>query len=1141
MDAQTRQMLKAFEGSHAVGVVRSYSGGVSAEPVLAVYFEPDQPEGMDGIYLVKFGKRPWAKDEIRQSREHADELFPWLRSRFETYVMPKGDPVRAAIAYQVNLSHLVGTQTLAELIAGGRATQETAAHQIGRVAQRLSAWNAASAAPQQMALQPWRVLEIMLTSRRLRDIHDRLYKSLALWPQTTPVIGIAGAKRPLPNPLAYVLEETWGADAPAIPVTLGHMHGNMHAGNIICQIQPDGELAVIGTGGYNKDGVPLYDLAYLEYDILQRVLRVETPEHAAQWLALLDYLMADVVPTQEPRGYYGARAWALIRPIREEVARQYELASRVSPSSAQAIRATWWIALMAAGLTYARKGDQTRPDLDRACALLYAARALERLLELLRLPQPRMDNPPYMTWFQGLVEPMPPSQALPTQPLADRSPVAEAPVCVGREAEMRQGLKALDSRWPVVMITGRSGVGKTTFARALVHESLSRQPARFDQVIWISARFQLPQRRALDALLDEIARQLDYPYISRLAEAEKAERVWPLLRKHRLLIAIDDTDRIGDRKLAVWLARVPAPCKVLITSRDQEQFPGAWLIPLKGLPVDDALELLRQRMRQMGPGQGAGVSDRQLVPLWKWSNGNPLTMTMALGYLEDHTATLGLVARLRRTERAGKSPLEALLESIWPDLNQDAKQVLVALLFFAQPARKEAIAAVAQQSGPALDALLDKLIGYALVESTTWSTAPMQRYSLHPRVRRFVRDRLDTLSAWESEARGRWIAWYLDFTRRYGGMDWDRWVRTYDQLQDEWPNLLALFRWCAQRDTPDDYQALRQFWLEDRVHRFADIYGHWQDRLDWFDWLIYAAARNQDIATRVHAMTCKGWTLLQLRQLRQPERRQAVESLITRAWHLHHHAAWFVQTELANNFILFSIHTQQYSRAARWVTKMEQLIAASDLSPALRRRQSLWISYYRASLLYRREKYAEAVVACERVLEEAEGARWQRQTTWALHLLADIAFKSSQTPGSTGGTAHAARAGAHSESGSLDTVRHRLHAGLRLAERTKDRLPMALFKRALARMERRLEQRQQREREQPSAPRQSRRPSRRVEHREAARRWAIEALDEFERLGMNEEANEMRSVIKKTSRADQPGAAPTDPRHASADTLTRRP
>jgi len=49
----------------------------------------------------------------------------------------------------------------------------------------------------------------------------------------------------------------------------------------------------------------------------------------------------------------------------------------------------------------------------------------------------------------------------------------------------------------------------------------------------------------------------------------------------------------------------------------------------------------------------------------------------------------------------------------------------------------------------------------------------------------------------------------LNFTNKYGGKDWKGWHTQYDQIEEEWKNLLAVFDWCAVHDR---YNEMCNFW-----------------------------------------------------------------------------------------------------------------------------------------------------------------------------------------------------------------------------------------------------------------------------------------------------------------------------------------
>lgn len=111
--------------------------------------------------------------------------------------------------------------------------------------------------------------------------------------------------------------------------------------------------------------------------------------------------------------------------------------------------------------------------------------------------------------------------------------------------------------------------------------------------------------------------------------------------------------------------------------------------------------------------------------------------------------------------------------------------------------------------------------------------------------------------------------------------------------------------------------------------------------------------------------------------------------------------------------------------------------------------------------------YPRARECCQQALRNAQALGWSQPVAHLINTLADIALKE----------------------GRLDDAERLLRDGLPMALRQSDRLRVARYKRTYAYLE------------------QARR------HDVELRRWASDALDGFERLGIEPEAQEMRRLL----------------------------
>lgn len=379
--AAPNNLLSAFRHTDLIGVLREYETGLSGARVVAAELQARGPDGLNGVYVVKIGPREWASAERRRLKAIAASSLASMSPQFRG--CSKIIDGQQAVAYDVAFDTLRRTTTLHSLLRQGGQSARTAATQISRLAAVLLRWNAGDSPVERFVVHPYDLLLRLLGPTRVGDLAQRLATYVPAWNQDLAWVSVDGLNRILPNPSAYLTRAAWSAVRSQWTCARGRVHGDLHSGNIICL--PGGEVdpVVIDFSDYAADGVPFFDLAYLELDVLLQTLGTEREREREEWIWLLDCIMATTLPDQRPRGYMAERAWELVAPLRERVVSLQRLENRRHLDS---FEICWWVATVAVGLNFARKGDGTRPVRERMASLLYAAFGLERLFACLDAP-----------------------------------------------------------------------------------------------------------------------------------------------------------------------------------------------------------------------------------------------------------------------------------------------------------------------------------------------------------------------------------------------------------------------------------------------------------------------------------------------------------------------------------------------------------------------------------------------------------------------------------------------------------------------------------------------------------------------------------------------------------------------------------
>src|SRR4051812_27175709 len=116
-----------------------------------------------------------------------------------------------------------------------------------------------------------------------------------------------------------------------------------------------------------------------------------------------------------------------------------------------------------------------------------------------------------------------------------------------RDQAFAEVVDGLHQRSAAVLIVVLGGNGKTSLAREISDACLkgAGDAPQFDAAVWVSDKDH-PGKINLSLVLDEIARTLDYPGIPQLDQAEKRREVEHLLKRHRVLLVIDNFETITD-------------------------------------------------------------------------------------------------------------------------------------------------------------------------------------------------------------------------------------------------------------------------------------------------------------------------------------------------------------------------------------------------------------------------------------------------------------------------------------------------------------------------------------------------------------------------------------------------------------------
>lgn len=646
-------------------------------------------------------------------------------------------------------------------------------------------------------------------------------------------------------------------------------------------------------------------------------------------------------------------------------------------------------------------------------------------------------------------------------------PTPEHTQLIGRKKEIADLLELLSSQYAahLISVDGIGGVGKTALVLEVAYRCLWASTGEapdptiptFDAIIFVSAKQQyltpvglLPYSEAQRTLRDifrEIAQTLNRFEITQATLEDQPLKVRDALSRQRALLIVDNLETMVEKQeILAFLYRLPPQVKVVMTTREQALFSP---VRLDQLEEEEALNLMKKEAQE----KHVALSDEQASILYQRIGGIPAALVFSIGQIASGFSVKTVLDRVLKTN--GDVARFCFEVSVGPLREYQAHKLLMAMAMFPKLPVREAVAHTAGLTADP-NAVED---GLAQLQQLSLASQQAGQYRMLPLTREYALTELAAHPEFEREARRRWVEWYSHLTEEYGGNDWKEWHIPYNRLEEEWENLLAVFDWCAAHGR---YDEIRAFWEGGRVLVFAGIYGYWNDRLIWLNWLIEAAERRGDWPIAVEAMRDQGFILTLTRHLKE------ADLYFRRAWDIREHVNLQVQIELIQDIAQLSLYQGRYSDAHSLLDQARILLDTAQLDkPEWARR---WITdrYYHGLVCYEERDYDQAESYFREVIKQAHETGWQRAIIYAQNYLADISIAQDR----------------------LDEAESLLKTGWPVSERNKDKRRTAHYKRSFAY----LRQKQG--------------------DRDEAARWAREALDGFDRLGMQLEAKEMQELLQ---------------------------
>jgi tetratricopeptide (TPR) repeat protein len=403
------------------------------------------------------------------------------------------------------------------------------------------------------------------------------------------------------------------------------------------------------------------------------------------------------------------------------------------------------------------------------------------------------------------------------------------PDFTGREAELTELMNALKTGGVTLSgLHGMGGIGKTALALVLAEKLAPNFPDAqiFLDLKGVSAR-SLTAAEAMAHVIRSFHREAKLPE----SEAELAALYRSVLHSQRALLLMDNA---RDAKQVEPLLP-PAPCCLLVTSRQHFTLPGLYAKNLDILPADEARALLLKIAPSL---------DAHAEKITRLCGYLPLALRLAASALAERRDLSPADYVQRLTEAKTRLQLiEASLSLSYDLLSPERQKLWRALAVFPDTFDVPAAAAVWEMQNETAQEALSGLLAYSLLE---WN-ATTRRYRLHDLARLFAQARLS-----ETEHNGcqyRHAAHYETVLRNADelylkGGDWL--LQGLARFDLEWGNIQAGQAW-AQANTEKDKMAARLGCdYAAAGSYFLDLRQHPSERILWLEAALTAARYLQD-------------------------------------------------------------------------------------------------------------------------------------------------------------------------------------------------------------------------------------------------------------------------------------------------------
>jgi predicted ATPase len=380
---------------------------------------------------------------------------------------------------------------------------------------------------------------------------------------------------------------------------------------------------------------------------------------------------------------------------------------------------------------------------------------------------------------------------------------------IGRDVELTE-LATLLNKHNVSLLTllGTAGVGKTRLALQLALEQQTLNT--FSDGIYFIPLESLSEVSFLPSSL------LNHLGLSQQGNTDPTEQLINVLATKHCLLVLDNFEHLtaGAVVLSLLLSNCPN-LKILVTSRETLRLEEEHVFALEGLPfpttfsdealLSDAVQLFKERAQQFNAQFELDEQLTEVIRICQLVEGLPLGIELAASWVrmmswneiakEIERGLESLSSTAKNIPERHRS-LKAAFEYSWKLLTIKEQEVLRKLSVFHGGFRRETASNVAGATIPVLASLLDK----SLLRIT-----PEHRYTFHPLLQNFTREKLDQDKHEEESIRERHGRYYLGLLEsiqqhiRQGNQK-----VALGQLNEDFDNAVAAWQWASDKGISEE-------------------------------------------------------------------------------------------------------------------------------------------------------------------------------------------------------------------------------------------------------------------------------------------------------------------------------------------------